>query len=323
MCTLVPQLHPPRSMRRSLAPVELGRTNALGHALRSALLKELEACLALVSDDTIQIAVRIHDARTHLKRWRALLKLEHEPTRHALAREGKVLQHVARRLGDLRDADARLEAWKELSTEENSSEFAQQVLERARSDAFRGVRASARIARAEQALRAVVPCVQRELSLANGESKAIFALIAGAKYSYRKARRALARALAGPSTKTLHALRRANKAEQYQLQFFELLWEKPLHAQRKQTAKLSELLGSHHDLSAIAAILQAEAGQQPFARFGALRKIDDRRAELEHRALHLGRLLYAERPRSFQRRIARYIEVCLEDDALPRPAAAQ
>jgi len=297
--------------------------NALERALCAALLGELESCLAVVADDALPVALRVHDARTHLKRWRALMLLERDSTRRALRREENVLKLVARRLGAIRDPEAQLETWKQLSKTEKLPDFVEPMLDRARSAALGEKRVTVRLARAKRALALIAPRVRHQLWREEAESKAVLALLTGAAQSYRKARRALADALAAPSPETLHALRRANKSEQYQLQFFELLWKKPLRAQRKQAAQLSEYLGTHHDLSGVSLTLQREAEQQPFVCIGALRKLDERRAELERQAFHLGRLLYAERPSAFERRLARYIEVCLEDDSLPHAVAAE
>src|SRR5882724_8707526 len=82
-------------------------------ALQCALLAELEATLRVVTDQADDPSNRVHAARKHLKRWRALFQLAPKPTRIGLQRQAHVVQMVARKLGGVRDPVAQLETWRQ------------------------------------------------------------------------------------------------------------------------------------------------------------------------------------------------------------------
>jgi CHAD domain-containing protein len=280
-------------------------------ALRAALGSELEAARAVVAESDQDSAERVHSARKHLKRWRALERLLPQKTRAKLQRETHTVRLVSRSLGKVRDPVAQAESWAELTSGRECSDGAPgvtQLLDARIAQRADPSRVQRRLRRAAQLLaRAAARSTELLASGVEDEDRAVGALLRGLARSYRKARKQLQRALAYPNTEQLHALRRATKAHQYQLQFLELIWQKPLKAQRKQAQRVTDKLGTERDLSAITRLLRADADVHPYAWFGLLQRLKQKRARLSEQAFDTARFVFAERPRAFRARILSYV----------------
>lgn len=281
-------------------------------ALHAAIHAEFDATIAVASPSSEDPDERVHEARKHLKRWRALIRLL--PTRSAgqLARVQRIVQRVARRLGAVRDPVAQRETWyhfaNKLETKAHLSTIGEQLDRHHQTQVELGL-VERRLRRAEQALSAA----RSELTSALDGSprthpKQLRAALRGFARSYRKAQRAFAHARAQPNSDSLHALRRANKAHQYQLQFLEPVWREVLKAQRSEVAQLSDDLGEHHDLGVTAEWLQRALATDPEAVALGQRQLRSWQQDLEQRSLERAALVYAERPRDFERRIRRYLK---------------
>src|SRR3954452_18428737 len=87
---------------------------------------------------------------------------------------------------------------------------------------------------------------------------------------------------------------------------------------------LSQGLGDAHDLAMLAAALASDSGITTgvAADGDALRKlIEHRREELLGDARSLGRRVYAETPKAYQRRVRRYLKSAVAESASREPAA--
>jgi CHAD domain-containing protein len=161
-----------------------------------------------------------------------------------------------------------------------------------------------RLARAERVLAGVRDSLATALA---GETRGKDEqLQRAARLSYRRARRALRAASKNPSADSVHTLRRAAKRHQYQMQFLERLWQKPLKAQRKELGHITELLGLHHDVSAIELALQRSPGALGSDDRAWRATFEQWQHELLTAALELAEPAFSERPRAFQRRLHGY-----------------
>jgi CHAD domain-containing protein len=293
-------------------------------ALRSAIVGEFEAALAQLAAETEEPGGRVHRARKHLKRWRALVALLPHESAEPLGRVSSVVRLVARRLGTIRDPVAQLETWQKFASRLRSSIAAaaigQHLEQRCREQIVQGT-VERRVRRAARALRAAHSELRRVLELPpeTGEPAAApttgaiqlelesrRALLRGVGRAYRRARKAFGRAHERENDDRLHALRRANKAHQYQLQFLEPFWHKPLKAQRAELGTLSDQLGEHHDLTTMQRWLGATPLDDDLSE--CLQHVDGWRRELAARAIERAALAYSERPRAIRQRISGYIE---------------
>ncbi|HYP76894.1 MAG TPA: CHAD domain-containing protein [Polyangiaceae bacterium] len=298
----------------------------LAQALSSVISTEFEATIETCrsGDDAGE---RVHSARKHLKRWRALVRLLPRAAEKKLSRPSRVVRLVARRLGGVRDAVAQLETWRKFNEAQANQEpeqspsdpIAERLEQSAQMQLGRGV-VEQRLQRGARALQLARAEVQ--LALAAGiqsEQRSLRAVARGLRRSYRKARLALSGARLDPNGQTLHTLRRANKAHQYQLQFLEPAWQKLLKAQRLEAAELSDELGEHHDLTLIAAAFPGSS-DSPSSFDPTLAQLTHWQRGLEQKALRRAALVYSEKPRAFRRRVLGYLRV---DVAAPSNSETQ
>lgn len=292
--------------------------------LRRCAVEELDHALDQLSDRSAENPVRaVHEARKSIKKERALLRLARgglpaQVRRTQLAQ----LRDAAQRLAGVRDADVALETLAALheryATPEVEAAFrnAGDALERAR-DAQRAADSAdengVTVVEALDGLRAAAT----ELPLtADG-----WQLIApGLRRAYGDGRAALRAARREPTTDVLHDWRKRVKDLWYDSRLLHDLWPPVMAAYVAQLEELSELLGADHDHAVLRDKLAADASLAPadVSTIGEL--VERRRAELLAEALGLGELVYAEKPRDFERRVRRWWRARAAADG--RPAGA-
>jgi CHAD domain-containing protein len=255
--------------------------------VRREVLSGLEATARLLRARELSDAA-VHDARTHLKRARAGLRLLRGALGEAdYQRQNQRLRDAARPLTALRDAVTVEERLRALAARASSPEkrahyeTCRRQLEMKR----RRMRPRATAAFAAVGPRlASVRARLRALSLEPGGD----ALAAGLLRTYGKARKAFDRAGADGADELLHE---ARKQAKYLFEELELASAGAKKA-RADAKKLSEVLGEDHDLANLALAL----GAVP-------KRIARERAELQRAARRIGRRLYREKTRRFALRL--------------------
>jgi CHAD domain-containing protein len=263
----------------------------------------------------------VHEARKHLKKTRALLRLVRPALgRRAYRRENDALRDVGLALSGTRDADVRVATAQQLA-EHAAGRLPADVLHALRealaAEAAEGRAGgdadAARFAPVIEALRAAELRVEAwPLPGADWD-----AVLAGVTRAYARGREAFATARATPEPELLHAWRKRAKDLWYHERLLAPAWPGVLAAQAEEAHALSELLGDDHDLAVLAERLADEA--PPLAPV-----VDAQRAELRaliaHRsdelradAIRLGRRVYAESPKAFTRRLARYLALAVDE----------
>jgi CHAD domain-containing protein len=251
---------------------------------------------ALAAEVPVQ-AAQVHDARTRIKRIRALLALLNVDLGATRARaEDRALQAAGRALGPLREAGARLDAFDQLSAHAEQDFLAQwRVL--LSQDAERTLL----LASTKQALGeadTLLGGTQLRVAAWPSATREVAPLARGFQRSYAAGRRAYQAAVRNPSAKALHKLRRRTKRYQYQLQFLDPALSKRLHRRRERAEALSELLGQHHDLVLLgSALADPSSTLGEFASPRMRRALARRERKLRRLALSLARRVYEKRPR--------------------------
>ncbi len=232
----------------------------------------------------------VHEARKDLKKTRAVLRL---------VRSGLKPKHYARLNRQLRDAG------RELSGARDADVMAQTL-------AALGERFSGHVPASIFAVPDLPEAPPPDLDAHAGTLAALATAVAGwplervdetvwAKgiaTSYARGRAAFAEADGTPSTENLHRWRKRVKDLWYHERLLSTSWNGVLKAHAKATRTLSQLLGDDHDLAVLAQHVDDPE---------LLELISRRRLELLAEARALGHRIYAEKPKAFRRRIARYV----------------
>lgn len=135
-------------------------------------------------------------------------------------------------------------------------------------------------------------------------------LTSGLAHTYRRARRSRRLAEKHRTDEAFHEWRKYAKYHWNQLGLLEECAEDILPSAYKSAGDLGEVLGLHHDLAVLEAVIArspADLHAEVDAGFLA-DAIERRRAELERRIASLGRQVFAERPEALKARFDAYLE---------------
>lgn len=276
-------------------------------ALRRVAGEELDEAISLLESQEGELASRVHEARKHLKKLRALFALAAGSAKaERLRRQRGLVREAAHALARLRGQAALLECFDALV------ETSPDELDQPTADAVRRVlRPSGEDhpdSRADlEAARSSLLEARQELGEITFRGSGWDALEPGFKATYRRARKAYSLACEEPRSEALHSFRTPTKRHFYQIQLVEAAWPELLHAYRKELSNLGDLLGDHHDLSLLGPEL-AERGLPPAQLDGLGSVVEKRSKALERQVFDLGALLFSERPAALCRRIGTYFE---------------
>ena len=274
-----------------------------GHELRRLVRDELEEAVERLGDPTPDDDA-IHDARTNVKKARAVLRLVRDELSRTYRVENDRLREAAHRLSSLRDADAAIETLEALQghypsvlTPAIGAQIARGL--RSRTRRIKG-HAARRLALARSALEQSSGSLPDRLERIGGFAAVRDGVVEG----YRRASRAMRDLTPEAEAATFHLWRRRVKDHWYHVRLFERLHSGP----RGRAARLEQLadrLGNDHDLT----MLRATLLDRP-ERFGharnvaiALGCIVKYQMLLREQALRLGNRLFKAKPSEIQRSV--------------------
>jgi CHAD domain-containing protein len=264
--------------------------------LRRLVRKELDDAIErLNSAEPDESAV--HDARTSIKKVRALVRLAREALGSSFGRQNARLRDGAHRLSALRDVDATAETLRALR-----GHYASVVTEAMIARVLRAQRAPA--ARVEGHAATDLTRTRRLLERARASLPERFDAIEGfdvvrngVEEGYRRASRAFADLKSATDAAHFHVWRRRVKDHWYHVRLFERLH--PAARRRAvQLDRLGTLLGDEHNLTILRTLLLDRSAQIGHARtvailLGCIVKYQTR---LRTRALTVGRRLFVAKP---------------------------
>src|SRR5437667_2274298 len=289
---------------------ELRHGETLGDNLCRVCRKQIEGAIAVAKGETKTDDTPVHAMRKHLKKARAALRLVRKEIGRGLYRtQDHALRDVGRLTSEIRDAEVRLQTVREL----------QEITQRDGQSTYGNLEVMLTLelenfiaAFAEWQTQAV-PLVEQassgidhwSLDQFNGKQ-----LCGAVQASYKRARKALAKATANPTTENFHAFRSKAKPLWYQLRILRPINPVVLKTLSDDLHSLGDLLGRAHDLSFLGERLRSEHGKSKWQREGhkLLAVIEVSQSDLQRGAAELAEHFFAERPRDFAARVTSWLE---------------
>lgn len=287
-------------------------------AVRRIGLELIDENLQLLSDQTLDGDLAIHEARKNFKRLRALLWLTRDEIGAAVFRqENGRYRQAALQLAVLRDSAVML-----MTLEKVKLHYAADLP----GTAFAGIHAkllawqegvSSQHLQAGDTMAAVVAMLHeaRPYFAALPLKQPDFTAFAGGlQRVYRQARQRMRQAYASGRPESFHDWRRRVKYLWHQVEFFALLWPAVMAEMAHELHHLSTLLGDAHDLVVLREMLteQAETYAEEADLPLLLDLLAERQAALETAAFPVGQRLFAERPSAFVARLGVYWDMWQE-----------
>jgi CHAD domain-containing protein len=249
----------------------------------------------------------IHEARKSIKKVRAILKLTRAELGDIYTQENAKLRDIARRLSGFRDAAAMIETFHDLKRRYAGDIGANQLasvgtaLEKKKKQTAGTGDIRSLLAEAESALREIGERATTWPLKTDGFE----AIEPGLKETYRRGRKALARARKDQRPENYHELRKRVKDLWYHIRLIKSLWTGVVKGCEKDLKDLETWLGDDHNL----VLLRAEIAAAPSS-YGRAADIDfvlgliDRyQKKLRDDAVTAGARLYDEKPREYVRRM--------------------
>jgi CHAD domain-containing protein len=276
---------------------------AVGEALKALARDTLSQARRALEDQQKPVAVRVHDYRKAMKRWRSLLRL----LQPFLGEDGRRLRiearDFARELSGARDAQSAMEALEDLVEAESGLSPRTIASIRRRLDE---IRLSAEAATLTPAVRA-----RQVAGLDNAAAAVDSWALDDLKFpelareltrTYARLRKDAPEDWRAAEPEVLHELRSRVVVHRYQMELIVPLWPKFGRVWVAESQRLRERLGAFQDLSVLQGFTVAHGPLAPW-RSRLLPPIRARRATHANAAEHIAGRLLAEKPKAFRRRI--------------------
>jgi len=280
----------------------------IGHQLARIVAGELREATQEMAERSPGEA-SIHEARTHVKKIRAVLRMLRKPLGNDYARLNERARSAAHQLAAIRDADAIATTmdslWRRYHNVITPAAFR-------RANATLNVRrreAHARLAgRTLADIRQTLKGSGHDLR-SNVQSVATGGTVrSGIQRGYRRARQAMHDATGTNADDVLlHIWRRRLKDHWYQMRLVDGL-DGHVRPRVRRLKRLQDWLGEYHNLVLLRSAILEQPRQFGNARTVALILgcIDKRQATLRRRTVRRGRRLFSRKPSSFRKQINRW-----------------
>jgi CHAD domain-containing protein len=250
---------------------------------------------------------RIHEARRHVKKVRAILRLVQPVLGDTCHGVNRRLGTANRMLGPIADGGAVVDTIAQLGGKYRARP-AQRTLHSLQAALVQRAERVDRRAELERVLPVVAGILRREqrrLTDWTLTARGFDAVGPGLEKSMRCARNAMKRSLRHPASDNYHVWRRRVKDLWFQVRLLEARCGGALIDDQRRLEALDGCLGESHNVVLLEEILITEALVPRQQAAGGLRLLRRYRAELRNRAASLGRAVFAEKPAHFVRRVKR------------------
>ena len=248
----------------------------------------------------------VHEARRHVKKVRALLRLVQPALGSVYSASNRRLRRASRLLAPIADGESMVETFARLEgrtdglPRRTGGRVHAALIERQSR-----VDRKAALDRALQKTAAILRGEQRRLAECDLNTKGFGAVRHGLEHSVRRLRTAAQRSAAAPTAHQYHAWRRRVKDVWLQLRLLEGCCGSALAGDVRRLEALDECLGEHHNVVILEAILTSDAVVSRRETAMCLRLLRRYRSALRARAAALAQTLPVQRPRPFVRRVKR------------------
>lgn len=248
-------------------------------------------------------ASAIHDFRRRMKRWRAFLRLLEPTLGEEALRLRNEARDLARTLSGARDAQAALDALKDLGGDYAALSPASLTTIKTRIEAMRTTAEALTLNdEAREKLRAALLRTADAVEHWTLEDADFHDIATGLTDGYRRARSAVPPDWSAVSAENLHVLRQRVVTHRYQMEFFEPAWPRLSRVWVGEAQRLREHLGMHQDLIVLGKLIEPKG---LLARWRARLSpvIAARQRDHIEAAMRQAGRLFAEKPRAFRERI--------------------
>jgi CHAD domain-containing protein len=282
---------------------------AVPDGIKRVVLEQMDTILHAAQATSGTQDDAVHDARTSLKKIRALLRLVRDDIDgDVFSQENICFRDAGRHLSAVRDAAVIPETFDKLV-----DHFSAQLTAEAFTEFRKVLRQSSTAQRAEKqkALAMVAQTIgaaRRRVEHWPITHDGFSTLRPGLERAYKRGRRSLAQAVDQPSVEHFHEWRKHVKCLWYQMRFLKPVWPKMMEPLADEFKALGEYLSDDHDLAILRARVLERAKQldNRTALEALVALIDQCRGELEVEANPLGARLYAEKSGAFGGRLQAY-----------------
>jgi CHAD domain-containing protein len=291
-------------------PYQFESGESVPQAIRRIAAEQISGALESLSAQPAQRDEAVHDVRKRVKKLRALLRLIETGLGASFDSENARLRDIGQHLCHFRDAAAMIQTFDTLR-EKYAKDWPAGGLETVRG----GLLAHKTRGERQQNIKAALQAAARELRAAKSRMKhwplhedGFPAIAPGIERAFRRGRAAMAKAHHHPTPETFHAWRKRVKDHWYHVRLLNHLWPDVMNGYEQSLKRLEDTLGMDHNLNVLADRVKAEPGF-----FGApgqiealLKSLAHFQKELRQEALSIGLRVYADKPRAFVRRLARW-----------------
>jgi len=283
---------------------ELKSDETIGDGLRRIIRKQIENAICASKAKQNGKDSPVHETRKHLKKARAALRLVRGAVKPKVwKRADHCLAQVGEMISEVRDAEVRLETVRQLRgflrSKKRSFEETEELL------AFELDSFLAAFSEWPQEAEARLSETLEQMHDWPWGKIGCKRVRRNVQRTYKRGRKVLDAAIEKMTTKNLHAFRKCAKELWYQIRILQPLAPPIFEELNDELKTIGECLGQLHDLAFVTQRLWSFRGEKQGDRIlSAL--IAVRTDELRTTAVALGERFYAERPRLFARRIAKY-----------------
>jgi CHAD domain-containing protein len=282
----------------------------VGEAVPRVMSELIDESLEMLDEpESGNAATAVHETRKNCKKGRALARLVRPALGDQYRMTNRPLRDAARTLAPIRDPQAQLETFDELAASAGLMP----------DEDLPGLR-DLLVTEAEQATAAIVESDDgrlektqalltetRERAASWELGDACEPVERGLKKTYRRGRRGMSKSESEPEPHTFHEWRKRVKYLWYQVRLLRDAAPSVLRPLAGSLHDLSDMLGEAHDLVTLSAHLDDRENELDGVELETVKGLaEEKRHDLEQRALALGRGLYVEKPGAFATRIGGY-----------------